>query len=96
MADEGGGIIGALCALCCFSNLQAWCDQKAFGGNGCCGQRGQAGCCNSCCDDAFNEDSFDKPKKGQNRIASEPAATEGMKAPSATPAPGKTAAEVGQ
>ncbi|KIM92329.1 hypothetical protein PILCRDRAFT_118973 [Piloderma croceum F 1598] len=81
--SEEGGIIGALCALCCFSNLQAWCDQKAFGGNGCCGTSGQAGCCNSCCDDSFNEDSFDrdKPQNDQKPVDSQPPAAENMTAP---------------
>jgi len=56
---------------------------EAFGGNGCCGTSGQAGCCNSCCDDSFNEDSFDrdKPQNDQKPVDSQPPAAENMTAP---------------
>ena len=56
---------------------------EAFGANGCCGTSGQAGCCNTCCDDSFNEDSFDrdKPQNDQKPVDSQPPAAENMIAP---------------
>lgn len=54
---------------------------EAFGGNGCCGSRDQSGCCNSCCDDAFNKDSFDNPlapTDSKKPIDSQPAPAKDM------------------
>jgi len=61
MDNDAGDSIAGGCCLCITGALQAYCNTKAFGGNGCCGSGNTtAGCCGSCCDDSFNEDSFDK------------------------------------
>ena len=33
---------------------------ETYGANGCCGRNKIAGCCGSCCDDSFNDDSLEK------------------------------------
>ncbi|KAG6860612.1 hypothetical protein C0995_009366 [Termitomyces sp. Mi166 len=38
-------------------------DAAGWGSNGCCNGNRQAGCCNSCCGDSFDEDAFDKEVK---------------------------------
>jgi hypothetical protein len=63
-----------------FSLIQS----EAFGGNGCCSSGNTtAGCCGSCCDDSFNEDSFDKhmAKSGAEPKASQPAPAGEMTVP---------------
>ncbi|KAK0205406.1 hypothetical protein DFS33DRAFT_1383315 [Desarmillaria ectypa] len=61
MADGGGDICASICCgLCCVacsSALSNWCMLKSYGsGSG----TSTSGCCGSCCDKSFNEDSFDE------------------------------------
>ncbi|KAF7974587.1 hypothetical protein HWV62_11858 [Athelia sp. TMB] len=91
MAEEGG-IIGSICALCCFGACQSYCDTKAYGGGG--GTR-QAGCCNKCFDDSFNADSFDGPVPKSGQQTTQPGGTTEMTVPKAadeSPAPPYTEA----
>ncbi|KAJ7258054.1 hypothetical protein B0H12DRAFT_1322647 [Mycena haematopus] len=55
-ANEAEAAAG-ICAICVISAFQPWCNTKAFGGNS---GNHLAGCCGSCCNKSFNEDSLDK------------------------------------
>ncbi|KAI5833430.1 hypothetical protein K523DRAFT_324240 [Schizophyllum commune Tattone D] len=72
--EEAGGIGGSLCAICCATTLTAWCNLKPTGAR-CCGSNNQSGCCGSCFDSGFQEDSWDKEaKKEEERQAARVAA----------------------
>ncbi|KAJ6465766.1 hypothetical protein C8R45DRAFT_1022315 [Mycena sanguinolenta] len=60
-AEAAGAGVCGLCSVCMVSIFEPWCNTKAFGGAG--GNR-MAGCCGSCCNKLFNEDSMDKWDKG--------------------------------
>ncbi|KAJ7832290.1 hypothetical protein B0H13DRAFT_1654265, partial [Mycena leptocephala] len=67
--------------------LEPWCNTKAYGGSG---GNHIAGCCGSCCNKSFNEDSMDKwDKAGVQTEKSQPGPSEPMKipAPSSTEPP---------
>ncbi|KAJ6570902.1 hypothetical protein DFH09DRAFT_1362528 [Mycena vulgaris] len=80
--EEAGAACCGLCAICGFSALSNWCNLHAYGGNS-----KINGCCGSCCNKSFNDDSTDKwaNDKAQARTErSQPAPSEPMKIPSST------------
>ncbi|KAJ7055276.1 hypothetical protein C8F01DRAFT_463892, partial [Mycena amicta] len=72
-----GAEAGGCCAIVLYSALGPWCDTKAFGSGG---SNRQAGCCGSCCNKSFNEDSTDKwdLKKEGEEEKTQPAPTQPM------------------
>ncbi|KAJ7075113.1 hypothetical protein B0H15DRAFT_867908 [Mycena belliarum] len=90
--EEAGAACCGICCLCGFSALSSWCNMGSYGGRG--GRR-LNGCCGSCCNDSFNEDSmdrWDKDKANLRTETSQPAPSESMKItqPSAEPVPTST------
>ncbi|KAJ6588377.1 hypothetical protein B0H19DRAFT_1248047 [Mycena capillaripes] len=85
MSGAGEDAAAACCGLCCLCGtgaLGTWCNMNAFGGRG--GR--SVGCCGSCCNKSFNEDSMDKWEKDRANLRekSQPAPTEPMTIPSST------------
>ncbi|KAJ7161094.1 hypothetical protein C8R46DRAFT_1106507 [Mycena filopes] len=74
-AEAGAGC----CGIVLFSALAPWCNTKAFGSGD---SNRLAGCCGSCCNKSFNEDSADAWAKPQPETT-QPKASEPMSIPSA-------------
>ncbi|TRM67026.1 hypothetical protein BD626DRAFT_627464 [Schizophyllum amplum] len=58
-AEAEGGICGSLIAICAISTCLAWCNLTPAGAH-CCANNKQSGCCGSCFNSTFDEDSWDK------------------------------------
>ncbi|KAF7300424.1 hypothetical protein HMN09_00926100 [Mycena chlorophos] len=81
--EEAGAGVGGCCATVIYSIFQPFCNTKAWGSGG--GTR-VAGCCGSCFDKSFNEDSLDKwEEKKDGAETKQPQAKEGMSVPAAAP-----------
>ncbi|KAJ7481537.1 hypothetical protein FB451DRAFT_1394185 [Mycena latifolia] len=79
--EEAGAACCGICCLCGFSAISSWCDQTAYGGRG--GRRIN-GCCGSCCNKSFNEDSMDRWDQDKAKLRTEksqPGPSEPMKIP---------------
>ncbi|KAJ7253062.1 hypothetical protein B0H12DRAFT_602972 [Mycena haematopus] len=83
-ADEAGAVCCGICLLCGFGALSNWCNTGSCGGRG---GRHIAGCCGSCCDRSFNDDSMDRWDKDKAKLRTEkaqPEPTEPMSLPAST------------
>ncbi|KAF7297465.1 hypothetical protein MIND_00980200 [Mycena indigotica] len=56
-AAEAGAGAGGCCAVVFYTIFAPFCNTKSWGSGG---SNGVAGCCGSCCNRSFNEDSMDK------------------------------------
>ncbi|KAJ7735920.1 hypothetical protein B0H16DRAFT_1574735 [Mycena metata] len=82
-AEAGAGC----CGIILFSALEPWCNTKTYGASD--GNR-LAGCCGSCCNKSFNEDSTDtwaKPSSQPETTQPQPSKTMSIPAPSQTADP---------
>ncbi|KAF7308118.1 hypothetical protein MKEN_01174400 [Mycena kentingensis (nom. inval.)] len=87
MADnagvEAGAGAGGCCAICFYSIFAPFCDTKAYGSGD---SNDVAGCCGSCCNKSFNEDSADqwakdKGEEGSGASEKQPEPTAQMAVP---------------
>ncbi|KAJ7130228.1 hypothetical protein C8R44DRAFT_731783 [Mycena epipterygia] len=68
--DDAAAACCGLCCFCGFGALESWCDLNAYGGRG---GRHITGCCGSCCNRSFNEDSMDRWDKDKAQLREKPA-----------------------
>jgi len=73
MSDVCLADLCGFCCICCSASLTSYCNTKNAGADGCCGRSSYAGCCGGCCNESFNEDSFDQQvKKDLARTKADP------------------------